>query len=176
MQDTCTVYKYYVHTSCINHPPQNRRHWHQVSVRSWGAAGEEWVWVTRGFGLGSADTSIVVRQMLCGTRWAFGVFPAISPPILPVMHLFTQGTLRVDASEVARRVSVPVQLTCVRRDRREERTEVKAFAKAQTLHAARSPTGANVVEGGTLRFLLASRAQCADWNGLLAWRVFLFLF
>ena len=71
---------------------------------------------------------------------------------------------------------MPVQLTCVRRDRREERTEVKAFAKAQTLHAARSPTGANVVEGGTLRFLLASRAQCADWNGLLAWRVFLFLF
>ena len=37
---------------------------------------------------------------------------------------------------------------------------------------ARRSTGANVVEGGTLRFLLASRAQCADWNGFTAWRVF----
>ena len=124
----------------------------------------------------SDDPTQRCRDMLCGIRWAFAVFPAISPPILPVMHLFTQGTLRVDASEVARRVSVLVQLTCVRRDRREERTEVKAFAKAQTLHAARSPTGANVVEGGTLRFLLSSRAQCADWNGFTAWRVFFFFF
>ena len=41
---------------------------------------------------------------------------------------------------VARKVSVPVQMTCVRRDRREERTEVKAIAKAQTLHDARNPT------------------------------------
>ena len=29
-----------------------------------------------------------LRQMLCGIRWAFGVFPAISPPILPEMHHF----------------------------------------------------------------------------------------
>ena len=60
---------------------------------------------------------------------------------------FVREWLLIDyASEVARRVSVPVQLTCTRRDRREERTEVKAFAKAQTLPDARCPTVAKVVK------------------------------
>ena len=36
--------------------------------------------------------------MLCGTVWAFAVFPAISPHILPVMHHFSQGALIVHAS------------------------------------------------------------------------------
>ena len=31
---------------------------------SWGAAGEEWVWVTRCFGLGAADASIVFSFQL----------------------------------------------------------------------------------------------------------------
>ena len=41
---------------------------------------------------GRRITSIVVRQMLCGTGCAFAVFSAISTPILPVdAPLYTKG-------------------------------------------------------------------------------------
>ena len=85
---------------------------------------------------------------------------------------FVREWLLIDyASEVARRVSVPVQLTCARRDRREERTEVKAFAKAQTLHDARSPTVAKVVKARRCVYSHSDRL-----HGFTAWRYLSFSF
>ena len=70
--------------------------------------------------------------MLCGTRWAFDVFSAISPPILPVMHL----CLRRDVDRDCKR-RLRVGAACLRSARRCGRRsflESSVTTKAQALH------------------------------------------